>query len=436
MEGENEVIKRHNLVVRQKKFALGIYLLLFFVLIFNYHFFYIIPYPNFLDTIINGNRYFVVFGIIGVLSAYYCFQCYPKMFAGRCKTLFFLITIYIIAWLFEASYSWLVYNQDISSVIGAGGRLLLVTYSIPFLVLFERDGGPEHFWGVLNNFAFIWAVAIIIQSVVYQYNGSVIFDLGTYFQNNTGVEIKLLNGTVRLTLFSFGNIMIIYNFYRLYSGKLRGKTKLITLIYLLTGIFAAIFVQQTRMYTIIISICFISIIIMKKSNWKMQLFKSAFIISLVAFLLYSPVINNLLESFSVTGSNRWSTQARLYAIQYYWGCIQRKPFFGNGFLSDDFTTILHGATGQAHYSDVGLLGLVAETGFFSIVFFIVPLIMMVRGIIRLKKANQLNSLDIALIIYVLTTSFTLILTVGKYCYALAFILAYYEYRVYHQNEKR
>lgn len=367
--------------------------------------------------------------------SYYCLQRYSKLFEEQGKKYLIFISSYILCWIIECIYSWANYNQDISSILGTGGRLLFLVYFVPFLVLFIRDNGPEQFLKIINLVTLIWAIIIAVQSIVYKNSGTIIFDLKAYFLENTGEEIKLLNNSIRITLFSFGNLMIVYNFYVLYSKKAKEKINRFSLICLIVGLYSMIVVQQTRMYIMVIALCFAVIILSKKENWKSQLLKIVFIVCVVWFVLYSPLFNEFISSFSTTGDNKWSTQARLYAVSYYWECFNIRPIFGNGFLSDaNYSSIIRGSLGLAHYSDVGLLGLVAETGLFSIFFYIIPVIIIIKNIIKLKKNDRLNSFDLAVLAYIIATSLTLILTVNKYSYTFAFIFAYFEYRVYYEKD--
>lgn len=420
--------------IKYNKKALGLNIILMLVLLLNYHFWYIIPYPSFLASLLKGNKYFVLIGIVGIVLTLYCIQFKKNVFADKSKNIFTVLFIYLSCWGIEVFYSLLAYNQDVNSVLGAGGRLILLTYTIPFLAVFIYESETEKFWERINIVTLLWAVLIMIQSLIYAKQGTIIFDFGTYFRENTGEEVKLLNGTIRMTLFSFGNLMIVYNFDKLYMTKEKLKFKVWHIICLGIGIYSLIVVQQTRMYTIIVALCFMMIILIKGKGWKNKLLKIVILCLCYLFLVNSSFVTDLIKSFSVTGENRWSTQARLYAITYYIDCIKHRPLFGNGFLSEvEYYSILHGATGQAQYSDVGILGLIAETGIFSIVFFLLPVYFIIKSIITLKHEKRLNSLDVAIFLYVIATSATLILTVGRYCYTFAFILAYYIYRAYYSR---
>lgn len=424
------------LKIKYNKKTLGLNMFLMLVLLLNYHFLYIIPYPNFLDALLKGNKYFVLIGIAGIILASYCIQFKKNVIANESKKIITVFFVYLICWGVEVFYSLIKYNQDINSVLGAGGRLLLLTYAIPFFVVFIYEGGTEKFWERINVITLIWSVLIICQSLIYAKQGMIIFDFGTYFRENTGEEVKLLNGSIRMTMFSFGNLMIIYNFDKVYMTKSSLRSKIWHIICLSVGIYSLIIVQQTRVYTIVVVICFVTIILIKGKSWKDKLLKIIILILCWLFLLNSSFVSDLIRSFSITGENRWSTQARLYAVMYYVDCIKQSPIFGNGFLSEiQYYTKIHGTTGQAQYSDVGILGLFAETGIFSIVFFIVPVYFIIKSIIILKREKILMSLDVVVFVYVIATSATLILTVGRYCYTFAFILAYYAYRISNKAKK-
>lgn len=427
--------KKLQLVIHYKKYALEVFILIIVLLLLYYHFFYIIPYPPAIASIFSGRRQYIVLGIVGIFLAYYCMYQYHKLLSNNLKSLFWLISGYILCWMIETIFSWFYYQQDLASILSAGCRFLCIVYIIPFLVIFIRDKGINSFFKVLNVMSLIWCLILIYQSNIYRQTGKVLFDLSTYFYNSAGTDIRILNGNIRIGIYSFGNILFLYNFDRVYSGILKNKEKIFTLVCLIAGGYCIIFIQQTRLYIIIIAVCIAVIILSKKGNWKNQFLKVIFLIAVTAFIIYSPYVLQLIESFSVTGNGRWSTNARLYAISYYLKCIANNPIFGNGFTSDTLYYSLAHGNGLAQYSDVGFLGLFAETGLFSIYFYIVPLGRIISNLRYVKKKRgNITSFDKALFVFLLGTSATLIMTDQPRIISFAFIIAFYEFKRYQIKE--
>lgn len=52
--------------IHYKKYAIGVFWVLFLILLLNYHFFYLIPYPSVVESILGGNKYFALMGVFGV----------------------------------------------------------------------------------------------------------------------------------------------------------------------------------------------------------------------------------------------------------------------------------------------------------------------------------------------------------------------------------
>ena len=103
---------------------------------------------------------------------------------------------------------------------------------------------------------------------------------------------------------------------------------------------------------------------------------------------------------------------------------------GYGWPSDaGYSQVAHGLLGTAYTSDVGFIGLLAETGLFSLVFFVIPIIRMIYVLVKTKEMplDAMRMFLMVLIVYLLTTSATIIITDGARCLALPIIMALYEY---------
>ena len=103
---------------------------------------------------------------------------------------------------------------------------------------------------------------------------------------------------------------------------------------------------------------------------------------------------------------------------------------GYGWPSDaGYSQVAHGLLGTAYTSDVGFIGLLAETGLFSLVFFVIPIVRMVYVLYKTKEMplDAMRMFLMVLIIYLLATSATVIITDGSRCLAFPVIMALYEY---------
>lgn len=422
-------------VIRFSKRNAVLFMALILLILIEYHFCYIVPYPSFLSNLFWGRRQYILLGGIGVLWAYICFYRNSQYLKQYGKRLFAFVSIYLLCWFLQVLLSWWRYPQEIRDVISVSARFLCIAYVMPFFLLFIRENGPQKFMNSINIISLIWEVVLILQQYIYVKTGSFIFDMATFFSNSEHASVYLKIGNFRVGINAFGCLMIIYNFEKIYSKTKNKREKIFSLICFLIGIYTLIFIQQTRIYIIVVAICIVTIILIKGGKIKDQLFKISFVIAIALFILESPLVKEFVESFSLTGDKQWSTQARLYSLQYYYECIKNNPILGNGFTSDSLFYIAHGNMGQADYSDVGLFGLVAETGIFSLFFFIYPVIRMIRILYGIKKSKKkILALDIAILVFVFCTSITLVLTDVSRIICFSFIIAYFEYRKFESEQ--
>lgn len=311
-------------------------------------------------------------------------------------------------------YSLIQYNDQtlIRTLIGDSAHyktlLIILMYPLAYICLSTR--GTRVLFKTLNIFAALNYLLTTIQYMMYNVNG-VVF-LPGYFINGATL---LLNGTLKMNLPWFGNLMILYNFYMFDSFKYnnikdsRRKKTLHFLLFIL-GLFDCILVSRVRGVILIISSCLIVLILMNRNTSRGLIKKIALICLLLMYVFMTDTVVNFFNSFSVNATRAYSTTARLYAIKYYWNYFINHPIFGFGFADYiSHYSIIHG-DGRADISDVGIFGQLAKYGLFIIPIYIFPLW---RSLYIMKKIwynpyikNQLFYLGMCA--YIILTSITLI----------------------------
>lgn len=311
-------------------------------------------------------------------------------------------------------YSLIQYNDQtlIRTLIGDSGhyKTLLIILMYPLAYICWSTGGTRVLFKTLNIFAAINYIVTTVQYVMYNAN-SVIF-LPGYFVNDM---TPLLNGTLKMNLPWFGNLMIIYNFYMFSDFKCnniktsRRKKTLHFLLFIL-GLFDCILVSRVRGEIIAVSCCLVLLILMNRNTSRGLVKKVGIICLLLIGIFMTDTVINFFNSFSVNENRAYSTTARLYTIEYYWNYFINHPIFGFGFA--DYIShygIIHG-DGRAAISDVGILGQLVKYGLFIIPIYIFPLL---RSLYIMKKIwnnpyikNQLFYL--VMCAYIVITSITLI----------------------------
>lgn len=408
IEGEN---------MRIKKKGLGIKIIAITLILANYHFFYLISLPDIADTLLQKHNLSLIMAVYGILSYFYIRKNYrnelQKYRTILSKYYLFLITAYFA----ECVFTILKYDQQSVFVTIRFGANFLQLFLVPvYLVIFEIDGGYELFFGILNKISFVWFGIMIIQSTVYRLSGNLLFDFASYYSDAVYSRVY----GIRIGLGMLGALMILYNFSLLYNQKLKTWKKFFSVIEIVVGIYALIFIGQTRTSMIYVFSAIAVQILLGNKSTKTRL-KELVLIMIAFLVLYQTDANikliNDMTSIEVA-ENGASSTARIYGLQYFWETFVHNPLFGNGFVSSakntPYFSIEHGSLGIAYYSDLGVIALLAETGLFSLAFFFIPIIKLIKRVSQIIKHRKfLNSdfvLSISVLFFLIISSVTLLVT--------------------------
>lgn len=347
----------------------GYYILFIVTILLWYQLFYLIAFPQSIDNILKIDNFMPIVSFISLFLLIILLVTKNKIIK-KYNDFFSYIYWLIFAVLLLVVYSILKYpEQSIFTTFKIGISFLVIIFSVPVLLMLEKSKYTVLVWKIINLVAFLWYMVIIIQTIYYSKYGLFLFDFWTYFQRyfNQGQY------GLRISLHALGNIMVLYNLVNLYYK--RGLIKFWHMMNFIVGISALIFIQQTRALYVYLAIC-IMCIILKNKNKKL-ISKITIMFFIIYVLIFTDFIPSFISSFSIYGDNSISTEARIYSIQYYFMCFLRNPIFGNG-LADGYEEsvyafIEHGPLGIAYYSDIGFIGLLANTGIFSLVILVWPI---------------------------------------------------------------
>lgn len=394
---------------------------IFFVLILlDYKIFYLISYP----AILQGNSMQAIFAIIGAILSIGMYTKYkslnPSLFS-KCLRFYFAC---VCSWIFLVLYSSIKYPKQpfLVTAIGHVG-LLYVGLIIPALVVFQKRGNK--LFEIANYIVFVWYVLLLIQSIVYLKSGTLIFSEELYS------NIRTRSHGIRIGLGSFGNVMILYNVNQVFNCYLTKRKKIFSELQIILGITCLIFVQQTRAFVAIVLLTSVMILFLGARKTSKKLYWSSIAITGFVWSLYNGLLSKFFNSFSfdISNSERYGTIIRLEAITYYIKCFFNTLFLGNGFSNYKYyPSVQYGTSSQYqyYYSDVGIFGLIGEIGIFALLFYIIPLIGMCKLAFKIliNKLQKKYAFFLGLVVYLVTTSVTLIITdefrIAFYPIALAY----------------
>ncbi len=353
---------------------------------------------------IKINITYLFFGSI-IVSYILCILCFSKTFMkvlhnDKYLNVYLLLTIMSFVFLF--GYSLIQYPaQNFKETMNTASPYLALLLVYPIYIYISVKDDDKALYNILEVFSLIIYFLILIQFITYK-KGIMIFP---------EESIRMRNGSIRIGLHFYGNFMILYNFYQIYYRK---NKSILRILLFLIGIFELIFIQQTRAYTLVILVNILAMILLEK-NTKNKLLKKIIIVALVAgIILQTDIVANFIQSLSTTGEEAGSTIGRQYSITYYLSMFKTHFPFGMGFPNNDkYGYILHHQVKNftTYTDDVGFIGQLGIWGLLLIPIFIVPIIRMIKIIIRLKKQGYYDSFVwcTTMLLYIIITSGTLMI---------------------------
>lgn len=407
--------------VKIKKLTLVHIVLVAFVLmiLLDYKLFGIINYSG----VFQGYKLNVVTVCVGLIFVIICSHKIDKNFKEEKNWIIKIAAFSFLYWLIIFGYSTIkYYKQPIIVTLAEHICLLYIFWTIPLLFIMCKKN-PDIIFRCINLIAFIWYVLLLIQFFKWNDSKSIIFN--EYISSS----IRIRDYGIRLGLGSVGNVAILYNIYLYFNENKRKYKKIFYLLLIILGGFCMMFVQQTRSTTVIVFLCIVYQLLygIEQKNKKYGIKIALFIIFM--YIIFSGFLVEFVKGFSYSSSDGIGTQIRVNAISYYIDCFRKSPLFGNGFTNYKYyPNVQYGSLKNGihfYYSDVGIFGLLGETGLGSIIFYLIPL---VRLILIAKKAFIVDrirySFFISCIIYMFLTSFSLIITDSFRIILYPIIIAY------------
>lgn len=391
--------------------------IIYLIFLLDICFWYVIP----METNFTGmyNKKLIILLIVGLI------------FVTLITTRYFWKKIFKFLLLFSMLYlvdiiALFLYSKSQYPAQGFGGTFAMAYYYLGLLIVFpilyvmQKSEKPEQFIETLNKFAIILIGLLLIQGIVYSFSGKVFLS-----EILNADDIMMRNGRIRIGMTLLGNISVIYNF----SNIVDKKAKSIHFIGFIMGFACVFLVQMTRMYELAIVGALIAIYI--TSSERNNKILRIVIVSIIAIYIIfgTGIINSFISSFDVNGDLGAGTRVRIEAIEYFMSFVQKNPFFGMGFVHQNYySRVLYGITGNYYLSDVGIIGLLTECGLGMILLYIVFCIRMIYIIRKLR--DQQKSFLVGLCVFTLLCTPTLVIWGRRSIIYVGLIMAIFEYSFY------
>lgn len=413
--------------LRLRKQGLPEFLYIILSFLITYHFFYLFPYPYFMTAVLWIFRRAILCTMIGLgyWGVFRRFRVESRWLNWYCFLVCFSVVILFV-------YSVFIYPlQELGDTLKVACIFMLPILSVVFFECFYK-GYLHIFLSTMNIICLIWHLLMVVHTVIYMTRGVLLFDLKSYF---IGDSVYIRDNSIRITMGVMSQFMIIYNFSYLYKNTKKTNFKwLYHLILFILGLYCLVIVSKTRADQAYVLIAIAAIVLIGGKTNRSRFLTVVMTMVGIYIIINTDIITKITEVFSSANANTNSVVNRLYAYRYYGECIRNNPFWGHGFpmttnIAYPYYGVEHGALGRAYYSDVGIVGLIANIGMFAIPIFIYPMIRFGKIVWKISRKVSWNEIAFpaALFVYLFVSSITLITTDTVRMFQFAFALAYYEY---------
>lgn len=321
-----------------------------------------------------------------------------------------------------AMYTYFTYpRQSLNLTLRVVSQYLLVFWAVPIYYLMKYDRTEYKIIEIVNLVSTVWCLLLLLQSGFYVATGSSLFS----FVDSATSGIR--DGNLRISSGCFANFSLLYCFWSIYSTN--SKRKIYHTICMAVLLLSNLFVLQSRAHTaiIVVSMC---VIVLLDENRGLKFIRK---IIVVGGLIGAAFATNIVQTFLEDVFTRYeiSVTARTYAYGYYWNVFKNNPLFGFGLLKDQvsYGNIYSGPMRLAFVDDVGFVGHMAILGVFSFVIILgcyKHLFSLYRSIRKVDKSQII--LMASIMVYLLGTSFTLIIFDQARICLLPIIIAMFEYQ--------
>ena len=423
------------MVIKYNRRTLPYKVLLAFILIVEMHYFGLFTLPQGIEFILYTNRSKWI-GVLSVIVALICWDKHKAILRPYMRFLRKYMTVVAVSILVISLYTIATYPKNpLITTYGFASYYLYAFMAVPIIYIYAVEGGYESFFKMLNIIAMCMYVMTAINGVAYIQSGHLLFSYSS--MDFSGGMVR--DGKVRLYSGALGFLMIIYNFYKIYSLRnVRNSKKFIHWVSIFLGFLSIHFTGNSRLMLLTLLSSIGVLVLLGDGSRKKKIIAIAAFVFGVVILFESGTVGKFLGSFSSSGDLGGSSIARVGAYEYYISRFLSNPIFANGFVGDEnYYDIVHGSSGiyyqtvlvRYYYDDVGVIGQLALLGVFLVGIYIWPILRILRIAIHecINQAYSDGKYVMAIACYLVCTTPTLIILDASRVIAFPIILATVEF---------
>ena len=334
---------------------------------------------------------------------------------------FIVLAVFLVV---QFVYTIIKYDaQTIESFLQVANPYIYILLSFYLVYVFRKEESIDRVLDMITFFVVINMAIYIVEAFLYNSANITLFN---YLEYKTALT---RNGRLRLwDLSSLEGLAAIWLFYCIMFKK--GK-KLKNIVFLIIVFFALYYIEQTRIMQTSLIVSFVVIYLFNPSKNTVALLRKAGIIALMLLIIViTGVVDSFLSTFSSSGELGSSTVIRQDEFVYAFRLFLKYPVNGLGLMPTSIRDLYYSyyGAGKLGFTDIGIVGLLAQVGLWSVVLYIIPVLRFAFYIPRIKK-NNIKEIPFlaALLSYLFITSVTLLILNSTRAFMWPFCIALFEY---------
>jgi hypothetical protein len=344
--------------------------------------FFVVNYPA-IDVI------FQLGSILGAIASSVCVLAWRIRVNARISTYFGLVAMMLLS---EGIYTMTFRGESLYYFLSASYSYIYLLTIVPFVYLF-RKYGPERVMRSLQILGFVLSLFMLFAAALFNFGGISIVE-----------SMRLREGTARFSETGLVDVIAVYAAYKVFGE--RGTTfDLLTLLLTLGSI---ILVSQTRVMVLSILLAIGCVLVFRLRGANRKLLGCIGMMTIILIAALNGNINSFVASFSTSGVEAASTNARIEEVSYYLCLFRQNPVLGIGLVAYEspLRFLISGPYGTYYLDDVGVVGALGTIGLWIVPLYFLPIMHFFADAARVSSERR--ALLVGLIVLLLGTTMTLL----------------------------
>lgn len=327
--------------------------------------------------------------ILGAIASSVCVLAWRIRVNARISTYYGLVAMMLLS---EGIYTMTFRGESLYYFLSASYSYIYLLTIVPFVYLF-RKYGPERVMRSLQILGFVLSLFMLFAAALFNFGGISIVE-----------SLRLREGTARFSETGLVDVIAVYAAYKVFGE--RGTTfDLLTLLLTLGSI---ILVSQTRVMVLSILLAIGCVLVFRLRGANRKLLGCIGMMTIILIAALNGSIDSFVASFSTSGVEAASTNARIEEVSYYLGLFRQNPVLGIGLVAYESPLhfLISGPYGTYYLDDVGVVGALGTIGLWIVPLYFLPVMQFFADAARVSSERR--ALLVGLIVLLLGTTMTLL----------------------------